>query len=290
MRRRTTRRQMLPLVTVLAFGLWPAAAMAQDSTCPDLIKPQPRPKALLSAGTGEGQITAVAGDGTPIPKPTLVMDFGSNRGRDVRSQTFRLSPGLDPNSVHLSVVNDINNKNDPLPIGDEQLTYRVGVDHATGWVNVRVCYDPGANREPAPGRYTGSLWVSAPGATAVPLTLEFTFRDKRLVGVFLSLLLGILAGVVVQAIAAYQQAPKETRPKKIKPYLINFRTLLTVGAGFVAAATAYGRIESDPTWSSTAPTLLALAAATFGATLAAKTATDLKGPTEKEKAKGMAQS
>jgi fructose-specific phosphotransferase system IIC component len=153
---------------------------------------------------------------------------------------------------------------------------------------VRVCYDPGANHEPAPGRYIGSLWVSAPGAAAVPLTLEFTFRDNGLVGVFLALLLGILAGVVVQAIAAYQQAPKETRPKKLGPYLINFRTLLIVGAGIVAGATAYGRIESDPTWNSTVPTLLALAGATFGATLAAKTATDLKGPTEKEKTSGMA--
>lgn len=66
--RRIFRYATLPLVTLLASGLVPAAAGARSSTCPELIKPQPRPKALLSTASDKGQITAVAGDGTPFPK------------------------------------------------------------------------------------------------------------------------------------------------------------------------------------------------------------------------------
>jgi hypothetical protein len=288
MTRRAVRQSAFSLVTILACCLIPAAAAARSSTCPELIKPQPSPTATIASSASNGQLTALAGDGNPASKATLVMDYGTNRGRDIRTQTYRLSPGLDPNTVHLSLVNDINSENDPLPIGNRQLTYRVGVDHATGFVNVRVCYDPGAEHEPAAGRYTGSLLVSAPGAKPVPLALEFTFQDKGLLGVVLFALLGVLAGVVIQAFAAFQQAPTETRPKKIWPYLFNFRTLLAAGTGAVAGLTAYGKIESNPIWHSTMTTLLEIGGATLAATLAGKTLIDLKGPTEKEKDRGVA--
>lgn len=279
----------LSLIALLVFALAPTAAAARESTCPELIKPQPPFAQPSTVNTPPGHLIAVNGDGTTLNKASLAMDFGGERDRDVRTQTFRLSDGLDPRSVRVSTVNDILNGNDPLPIANQQLTYRAGVSPVTELVNVRVCYDPGAVHKPGAGRYVGVLLVSAPGAKAAPLTVEFTFRDDQWLGAVVALIAGILAGVAVQAIAAFQQAPKGTRPKSIWPYLISFRTLLSVAAGVVAAIATYGKVvEGDPTWNSAGPTLLVLAGATFSATLAAKTAIDLKGPTDKEKTKGLA--
>jgi len=275
------------LVTVLAIGLVPTAAAARESTCPELIKLQ-APLAQSSTAPVKGRLTAVNGDATTIPKATLVMNFGASRGRDVRTQTYSLSGGLDPSTVRVSTVNDIVNGNKPLPIGHEQLTYRAGANPTTGLVNVRVCYDPGGYHQPDPGRYVGALLVTAPGAKAVPLAVEFTFRDDETAGVIIALLVGILAGTIVQAIAAFQQAPAASRPSGIRPYIVNFRSLASIGAGVVAAIGTYGKVvEGDPIWNASAPTLLALAGATFGATLAAKTFIDLKGPTAKEKDAGI---
>lgn len=279
----------LLIFALSVFVLQPATAAARQSTCPEVIKPQAPLRQTNPVGLPLGHLTAVSGDGTPLNEASLVMDFGGNRERDIRTQTFRLSEGLDPSSVRVSTVNDIPNGNDPLPTGHEQLTFRAGVSRVSGLVNVHVCYDPGAVNQPNAGRYAGVLLVTAPGARATPLAVEFTFRDDQWLGAVMALLIGILAGVAVQAIATYQQAPKLTRPKKVWPYLLNFRTLLSLAAGVVAAVATYGKVvEGDPTWNSAGPTLLVLAGATFSATLAAKTAIDLKAPTEKEKGGGLA--
>ncbi len=278
----------LSILALSIFVLLPATAIARKSTCPEVIKPQAPLAQTAPLGLPPGHLTAVSGNGTPLKEASLVMDFGGNRERDIRTQTFRLSEGLDPNSVRVSTVNDIPNGNDPLPTGHEQLTFRAGVSRVAGLVNVHVCYDPGAVNQPNAGRYAGVLLVSAPGARAAPLSVEFTFRDDQWLGAVMALLVGILAGVAVQAIATFQQAPKRTRPKKVWPYLFNFRTLLSAAAGAVTAIATYGKVvEGDPTWNSAGPTLLVLAGATFSATLAAKTAIDLKGPTDKEKGGGL---
>jgi hypothetical protein len=214
------------------------------------------------------------------------MDFGDNRSREVRTQTYSLSKGLDPSTVRVSTVNDIVSGSKTLPIGHQQLTYRAYDNPTTGLVNVRVCYDPGGYREPSAGRYVGALLVTAPGAKASPLAVEFTVRDNATAEVILALLVGILAGTAVQAIATFQQTPKNDRPSKKLSYILNFRSVTSIGIGVVAAVGTYGKfVEGDPIWSATGPSLLSLAGATFGATLAAKTAVDLKGPTEKEKRK-----
>lgn len=279
----------LSAITVLLIGLAPAGAAARDSTCPELIKPQSPLPPKDARASSSGSFIAVDSKGAPIDEASLTMDFGTSRNRDVRTQTYELSGGLDPDGVRVSTVNDIVRGNDPLPIANGQLTYRAGKNSSTGLVNVRVCYDPGGPREPAPGRYVGALLVSAPGAKATPLSLELTFRDDQVWKAIVALVLGILAGAGVQAIAMFQQAPQDRRPRSPWPYIFNFRTVIAVGTGVVAAFTTYGKlVEGDPTWDSTMTALVALAGATFGATLAAKTAVDLKGPTSKEKTRGLA--
>ncbi|HET8863611.1 MAG TPA: hypothetical protein VFM94_10215 [Solirubrobacterales bacterium] len=281
----------LLLLLAALLAVLPTSAAARESRCPELIKKQsPAAASASKSSASEGNLEAVNGEGVPIPKATLVMDFGSKRNREVRTQTYRLSGNLNPDTVRVAPVNDFVSGNKPLPIGHEQLTYRVGVDKATGLVNVRVCYDPGGYAEPTPGRYVGAMMVSVQGAAAVPMAVEFTVRDNELAGVVIALLIGIVAGALVQAIAMYQQAPQDTRPSGWRPYLFNLRTLVSVGAGVVAAIATYSKaVDGDPTWNATAATLLSLASATFFGTLAAKTAADLKGPTEKEKKKGLAQ-
>lgn len=281
------------LIALPAICIWlptPAAA-ARESFCPELIKRQlPNAAASSTTAIDPGKsLTAVNGEGTAVAKATLAMDFGGSRNRSVRTQTYRLSQGIDPASVRVSPVNDFVSGNRPLPIGHEQLTYRAGLDRATGLVNVRICYDPGGFAEPTPGRYVGAMMVTAPGVEPEPMAVEFTFRDNDYVSVFFALLIGIVAGAVVQGIAMYQQAPKGGRPPGWRPYLLNLRTLVSVGAGVVAAIAAYSKtVEGDATWDATAATLLSLSGATFFGTLAAKTAADLKGPTQKEKDKGLA--
>jgi len=277
------------LIAVLAAGLLAPAAEARESSCPELIKKQ-LPASATASSNPRGSLEAVNNEGVPIPKATLVMDFGSNRSRDVRTQTYRISGNLNPDAVRVAPVNDFVSGNTPLPIGHEQLTYRAGVDQATGLVNVRVCYDPGGHAEPSPGRYVGAMVVSAPGIRPVPMAVEVTIRDNELASVMLALLIGIAAGAAIQAIAMYQQAPRRTRPAGWRPYLLNLRTLVSVGAGVVAAIATYSKaVDGDPTWNATAATLLSLASATFFGTLAAKTAADLKGPTQKEKERGFAE-
>lgn len=289
MRRLIHRHWKHSLIVVLVAGLIPPSAIARTSTCPELIKPQSPVRSVDASSASSGQLTAVSRTGTDVAEATLVMNFGTNRNRDVRTQTYRLSDGMDPSHVRVSTINDIVNGNDPLPIANQQLTYRAGPSPTTGLVNVRVCYDPGAQNEPAPGRYVGALLVSAPGAKPVPLAVELTFRDTRVWLTIAALLVGILAGIVLQAITTFQQAPKSSRPKAIWPYVFNFRALVGLGVGVVAAFTAYGNlVEGDATWRVTAPSLLALAGATFGAVVVGKTATDLKSPTEKERSKGLA--
>ena len=275
----------LSLIAVLITGLVPATAAARESSCPDVIKPEPTVAQQSTAGATKGRLTAVDGKNDPIGDATLVMDFGGDRSREVRTQTYSPSPDIDPSTVRVSTVNDIVSGSKTLPIGHKQLTYRAYVNQA-GLVNVRVCYDPGGFREPAAGRYVGALLVLAPGAKATPLAVEFTIRDNETAEVILALLIGILAGTAVQAIAMFQQTPKNDRPSKKLSYILNFRSLISIGIGVVAAIGAYGKfVEGDPVWAATGPSLLSLAGATFGAILAAKTAVDLKGPTEKEKRK-----
>lgn len=276
------------LLTAALAVSGPGTAAARE-TCPHLIKRQD-PVAVPSATVPPGQtMTAVNNEGAPIQRATLVMDFGSSREIEVRTQTYRVSNGIDGHTVRVAPVNDFVSGNTPLPRGPQQLTYRAGVDPTTGLVNVRVCYDPGSGKEPAAGRYVGAMMVSAPGVAAIPLTVEFTVRDNDLAGAVIALILGILVGLVVQAIAIYQQAPKDSRPPGWRPYLINLRTLFSAGAGVVAAIATYSKaIDGDPTWNASVATLFALASASFFGTLAAKTAADLKGPTKKEKSKGLA--
>jgi hypothetical protein len=279
----------LSAIALLVVGAVPALATARESTCPDLIKPQAPVPATSAAASSAGVFAPVDNTGSEIDEASLAMDFGTSRSRDVRTQTYRVSSAIDPDTVRVSTVNDIVRNNDPLPIANGQLTYRAGKSSSTGLVNVRVCYDPGGPHEPAAGRYVGALLVSAPGAKATPLSLELTFRDDQVWKAIVALVVGILAGAVVQAIAMFQQAPQQRRPSSPWPYIFNFRTLISVGTGVVAALSAYGKlVEGDPTWDGTGTALLALAGATFGATLAAKTAVDLKGPTSKEKTKGLA--
>jgi len=277
----------LVLIAALLTGLVPATAAARESACPDLIK---RQSAVAQASTDTaptGRLTAVNGSSAPIADATLVMDFGASRNREVRTQTYSLSAGLDPDTVRVSTVNDIVDGNKTLPIGHQQLTYRAYDNPTTGLVNVRVCYDPGGYREPDAGRYVGALLVTAPGAKAAPLAVEFTLRDNETGAAIIALLIGILAGTAVQAIATFQQTPKKERPSKAWAYIFNFRSAASIGTGVVAAIGAYGKfVEGNSVWEATGPSLLSLAGATFGATLAAKTFVDLKGPTEKEKAKG----
>jgi hypothetical protein len=281
---------VVPLLIAIALsGLVTETAAARESSCPSLIKKQSKRPIPAEPPSPNGTLTAVNDEGIPIPKATLVMDFGSGRDRDVRTQTFQLSGDIDPATVRVSPVNDFVSGNEPLPIGHEQLTYRAGVDSATGLINVRVCYDPGGHAEPAAGRYVGGMTVSAPGVKAAFLSLEVTIRDNGLAGVIFALMIGIAAGAAVQAIAMYQQAPKQSRPSGWQPYLLNLRTLVSVGAGVVAAIATYSKVvDGDPTWNGSVAALLSLASATFFGTLAAKTAADLKGPTQKEKEKGLA--
>ncbi len=289
-RDRTALHRWLPLLfAALIPALLPTAAAARESTCPELIPRQRDAVEADKAGNPSGRLIPLDRDGTGLGQATIAIDFGAGRDRQIRTQTYRPSPGVDPETIRVTPLSDILSEDHSLPTSEEQLTMRVGVDPITHWAKVRVCYDPGAKREPAPGRYVGTLTVISPEAKPVALGVEFTFRDRSWVGAAFALLLGILAGIAVQAIASYQQAPKETRPRTVRPYVVNFRTLLSIGAGVVTAIATYGRVvEADPTWNSTGPTLLALAGATFSATLAAKTAVDLKGPTEKERDKGLA--
>jgi hypothetical protein len=278
------------LTLALASFAWllPASAMARESTCPNLIKPQ-APIKLKRGGPTVGHLTPVDGQAQPIGKATLIMDFGPNRGRNVRTQTYRLSRRLDPEKVRVYTVNDIIAGNDPLPIGHQQLTYRAGANATGELVNVRVCYDPGATNEPEPGRYVGALLVSAPGAKTVPLGIEFTFRDDNLPAAVIALVIGVLAGVILQAAAIRQQAPQDRRPKGIKAYIFNFRIMIAIGGGAVGALTAYSKLVSEnPTWDCSDVSLLALASAAFGATVVTKSALDLKGPTASEKSSGLA--
>lgn len=281
----------LLLSTAVVVAVFAPVAGARESSCPELIKKQsPASRPATKSAAPTGRLEAVNSEGVPIPKATLVMDFGSNRNRDVRTQTYRVSGNLNPEAVRVAPVNDFVSGHKPLPIGHEQLTYRVGVDRATGLVNVRVCYDPGGYAEPTPGRFVGAMMVTAPGADPVPMAIEFTVRDNELASVVIALLIGIAAGAIVQAIAMFQQAPKRSRPTGWRPYLFNLRTLVSVGAGVVAAIATYSKaVDGDPTFDATAATMLSLASATFFGTLAAKTAADLKGPTEKEKERGFAQ-
>ena len=268
--------------------MFPIAASARESACPALIKPQ-TPVTLPASNPVTGHLNAVNGEGNDVDEASLAMDFGPDRARDVRTQTYRLSPGLDPTSVRVYTVNDIVDHNDPLPIGHQQLTYRAGTTPAGDLVNVRVCYDPGGYREPTAGRYVGALLVTAPGAKSVPLAVEFTFRDNNLIAIVAALLIGIVAGVVLQAFAIRQQAPKETRPTTVRSYLLNFRILFAVGGGVVGALTAYSKLVADnPTWDGSVSSLLSLVTAAFGATVVTKAAFDLKSPTETEKDAGLA--
>jgi hypothetical protein len=284
------RLTLLATAALLAGSAMPANAVARESTCPELIKPQsPVSAASATSADSGGFFTAVDSSGSAIDKATLAMDFGINRNRDVRTQTYRLSPNIDPDDVRVSTVNDIVRGNDPLPIANGQLTYRAGKIPSTELINVRVCYDPGGAREPGPGRYLGALLVSAPGAKATPLSLELTFRDDQIWKALVALLVGILAGAAVQAFAIFQQAPRGRRPRRIRPYILNFRALFAVSAGIVAAFTAYDKlVAGDPTWDASGSALVALAAATFGATMTTKTALDVIGPTGKERSKGLA--
>lgn len=279
----------LSAISLVLIGLVPTGAAARESTCPELIKPQSPLSPGKAKSSSTGYFIAVDNEGGPIDEATLAMDFGTSRNRDVRTQTYELTDGLDPDTVRVSTVNDIVRGNDPLPIANGQLTYRAYTNRSTGLVNVRVCYDPGGAREPEAGRYFGALLISAPGAKATPLALELTFRDDQTWKAIAALLVGVLIGVFIQAIALFQQAPPVRRPKKIWPYVFNLRSLVVLGTGLAVAFTTYGQVvDGDPTWSASISELGKLAGAAIAATLAAKTAADLKGPTEKEKTKGLA--
>lgn len=272
--------------TLFVIASLPTKADARESTCPDTVKPQtPIPGAHTD--TKHGRIIPVSSTGTPLESATLTMEFGLNRDRAVRTQTYRVSGGIDPDAVRVSTVNDFVRGNEALPISNGQLTYHASTNPGTGLVNVRVCYDPGGEKEPTPGRYIGSLLVSAPSAMESTLALQLTFQDDETWKPYMALIVGILGGLGVIAIAAYQQAPESTRPKRLYPYVFNLRMLVALVTGLVAAYAAYGKlVDSDPTWDDTKVTILALVGASFSATLAGKTVSDLKGPTDKEKDQG----
>lgn len=278
------------MLVLIAAGSIPATAMARESTCPELIKPQDEIEAEAPPDTPPGALNPVSSEGQTIGKATLAMDFGTDRARDVRTQTYRIAGDVDPETIRVSPINDFVNGNKALPIGHEQMTYRAGIKRAgrQELVNVRVCYDPGGASEPDPGRYAGAFLVSGDNAESV-LAVELTFQDDNLVAVIFALLLGIVAGVALQAIAIRQQAPKGSRPENPRAYLLNFRILLALGGGAVAAIGAYSKlVAGDPTWDGSIASLFSLTSTTFGATVVTKAAIDLKGPTETEKREGLA--
>jgi hypothetical protein len=297
MRQLNRRYALLLLVTACIVGSAPVNAGARESTCPDVIKPQAALKAssLNNGGTSSPDdveavsLAPISADGVAIGKATLALSFGRERSEKVRTQTFLVPPGVDPDTVRVSTLNDFVDGNDALPIAHQQLTYRAGKSPDGEHVNVRVCYDPGGLREPDPGNYVGALWVKAPGAKPALLTVEFSLSDDDLTGVIAALLIGILAGVVLQALAIRQQAPKDKRPTGFRSYFLNFRILIAAGGGAVAAIGAYSKlVAGDPTWDGSVSSLFSLVTATFGATVVTKAAIDLKGPTETEKKDGLA--
>jgi hypothetical protein len=280
---------LLAVLALLAGGAFAADAAARESTCPELIKPQGEIEVSGLDGVPPGLLEPVNSEAATIGKPKLTMDFGSGRERSVRTQTYRLSGEVAPETIRVSTINDFVDGNTVLPIGHDQMTYRAGLRQAGRGelVHVRVCYDPGGFREPKPGRYSGALLVSGDNAESV-LAVELTFRDDNLFWVIVALLLGIGAGVLLQVGVLRQQAPAN-RTHNWRAYLFNFRIVIAMGAGVAAAIGAYSQlVAGDPTWDGSLGSLFKLTTTTFGATVAAKAFADLKGPTETERREGLA--
>jgi hypothetical protein len=220
------------------------------------------------------------------------MDFGADRNERLRSQTYRMPAGFAAQDIHIGTINDIVNETtkDALVIRQQQLTFRANPNRADArLVNVRVCYDAGGPREPDAGRYQGTLLVSAAGLQPSPLSLAITVRDDAWWKPILALIFGLLVGIVARAIGDLQQAPT-TIGKSFWQYLFRLRILVALGFGVAAGIGAYIRlVEGNETFDGSFSAVWPLVGATFGATVAGKTITDiLKSPSDEDRDKGLA--
>jgi hypothetical protein len=246
------------------------------SACTSLLARSLERPATPGTASGPNGLIPVDANAQRDPDARLSFAFGSSRTPIVRRQTFRVPVGVDRAAVRSGLTSDIVDPARDDIIDRTNVVARVSlVKVEPRLVNVSVCIDPARPVAAAPGTYSGAVLVNVPGAgvAPAPLPLHVTIRDEgKLVA-----MIAIFVGIVVAA-ALRTRADVHQRDTTYAEYIYSMSFLAMVFIGLLGGIAAYTKLYATVPDAELVPqSLVALGGASFTATLAGKSLTELEG-------------
>lgn len=266
-------------------------------SCAERIDPQGPSPPPTQRRSGRGMAAvAVTSEGTRQANAHMKFGFGGSRNPLDHRQPFRVPRGVPRSAFRFGAPSDLSDSDSGKTLSRARLRGDVGpIGVDPRQVRLTVCIDPALPNELSAGTYTGAVLINAPtvaGVRPASLPVTVTVQDDRKIIAMLACLVGVIAGAVIRSMADIQQAPgkPDGSPPERMAYFYSLRFLVMIALGLLGGATAYSGLFANESDASVDvfSILLPLAAASFTATLAAKSLADLTQPSQQERTAGVA--
>jgi hypothetical protein len=254
-----------------------------------------RPSISGKASRQGAKPVPIGADAAPDPDPEFSFAFDHGSEPLIRGQSFKLATKerKRPGFGLIETPTDAES-GDEIPAG--ALKGRVRrIPILRSGSRLELCIDPAlAGERLDPGSYTGTVAIGASATRTqnlAPVPITITIADDRKIIAMIAILVGIVAGIVVRASGDLAQAPGTSadQPPSAKDYFLSLRFLVMIAGGLLAGVLVYGPLYADDPSADLGSVglLIPLAAASFTATLAAKSIADLRSPTKAERQQGL---